>query len=258
MIKGFLFDLDGVFYIDNSLIKGANDVINWFRDKKIIFRFLTNNTTLSRKDLVIKLNLIGLKINEDEIISANYAGVLLLKKLNIKSCRLVLSEKAKEDYKIFKIEKDKPEAIIVGDIGDLWNYNLMNELMNQILNGSKLIALHKGRYFQKGLGLTIDSGPFVSGLEYATQTNAIVVGKPEATFFKLASEKFNLKSNEIGMVGDDLNNDILGGLKMGYKTFLVRTGKFRKNIFEKSNINPDYCINSISDLPRMLELKKLI
>ena len=90
MIKGFLFDLDGVFYIDNSLIKGANDVINWFRDKKIIFRFLTNNTTLSRKDLVIKLNLIGLKINEDEIISANYAGVLLLKKLNIKSCRLEL------------------------------------------------------------------------------------------------------------------------------------------------------------------------
>ena len=148
--------------------------------------------------------------------------------------------------------------MVIGDIGDLWDYNLMNDLMNQILDGSKLIALHKGRYFQKGSGLTIDSGPFVSGLEYATQTNAIVVGKPEVTFFKLASQKFYLKPNEIGMVGDDLNNDIFGGKKMGYKTFLVKTGKFRKNIFEKSNIKPDYCINSIADLPEILESKKLV
>ena len=258
MIKAFLFDLDGVFYIDNFIIKGANKVIDWFRSNDIQFKFITNNTTLSRKDLIIKLNTIGLKLHENDIISANYAGVLLLKKLNIKSCRLVLSEKAQEDYKVFKIDKKKPEAIVIGDIGDLWDYNLMNDLMNQILDGSKLIALHKGRYFQKGSGLTIDSGPFVSGLEYATQTNAIVVGKPEVTFFKLASQKFYLKPNEIGMVGDDLNNDIFGGKKMGYKTFLVKTGKFRKNIFEKSNIKPDYCINSIADLPEILESKKLV
>ena len=48
---------------------------------------------------------LGLDINKNDIISANYAGVLLLKKLNIKSCRLVLSEKAQEDYKVFKIDK---------------------------------------------------------------------------------------------------------------------------------------------------------
>ena len=34
MIKAFLFDLDGVFYINNTLLKGANETIEWFQKKK--------------------------------------------------------------------------------------------------------------------------------------------------------------------------------------------------------------------------------
>ena len=121
-------------------------------------------------------------IKEDDLISANYAGTLLLTKLGIKSCKLVLQEIAKFDYKQFDTFNPKPEAIVVGDISHNWNYNLMNDLMNLILEGAKLIALHKGTYFQSKNGLIIDSGAFIAGLEYSTQTNAIIVGKPQKTF----------------------------------------------------------------------------
>jgi len=34
--------------------------------------------------------------------------------------------------------------------------------------------------------LTLDAGPFVAALEYASGKNAVVVGKPSATFFDAA------------------------------------------------------------------------
>ena len=85
MIKAFLFDLDGVFYEDDKIIPGVNATIEWLNHYNIPYRFLTNNTTLSRKLLAEKLNRIGLALSEDDLISANYAGTLLLKKLSIKT-----------------------------------------------------------------------------------------------------------------------------------------------------------------------------
>ena len=66
---------------------------------QIPYRFITNNTTLPRKQLTQKLNLLGLQLSEDQIVSANYAGVLYLKKQGYQRCRLVLKREAQADYK---------------------------------------------------------------------------------------------------------------------------------------------------------------
>ena len=73
MIKAFLFDLDGVFYVDDQLLPGANDTLEWLQENQIPNRFITNNTTLPRKQLTKKLNRLGLKVREDQLVSANYA-----------------------------------------------------------------------------------------------------------------------------------------------------------------------------------------
>lgn len=52
-----------------------------------------------------------------------------------------------------------------------------------ILDGAPLIAIHKARYYKRKDGLALGPGPFVTGLEYATDCKATVVGKPEKTFF---------------------------------------------------------------------------
>ena len=52
-----------------------------------------------------------------------------------------------------------------------------------ILDGAPLIAIHKARYHKRKDGLALGPGPFVTGLEYATDCKATVVGKPENTFF---------------------------------------------------------------------------
>ena len=77
-------------------------------------------------------------------------------------------------------------------------------------------------------------------------------GKPQPTFFELASQYFDCKVNEIAMVGDDLINDIQGAQNMGYTTFLVKTGKFRSSIYRSSSIRPDHLLKSIGELPNYI------
>ena len=248
-IEGFLFDLDGVFYISKQLIDGANNTILWLKNNNLPYRFVTNTSTLSRSKLSTKLSSYGLDINQDEIISANYAGVLYLQTLQPQSCRLILKEDAKDDYRQFNIDETCPEYIIIGDIDNQWNYELMNELFNLALQGSKIVSLHKGKYYQTDAGLQIDSGAFIKGIEYAAGVKSHVIGKPEKDFFNLAINDLGLDNDKIAMIGDDLINDIQGSNDAGICSILVKTGKYRQEIFDKSTISPDYIINSIQDLP---------
>lgn len=249
-ITGVLFDLDGVFYVGNELISGGNETLAWLRKQGIKYQFITNNTTLSRSALTEKLKGLGLNIQEDELLSANYAGVLQLEKMGLKRCRLILTKAAQKDYPP-NVLKD-PEAIVIGDIGNSWDYDLLNELMNQILGGAELIALHKGRYFQTETGLQLDSGAFVAALEHATGKKAQLVGKPSQAFFEMGSSLLGSKPNELLMVGDDLVNDIQGAQDAGYQSVLVQTGKYREALVKQSDISPDGIIPSIAELPSYL------
>ena len=248
---GFLFDLNGVFYEEKNIISGAHETIDWLKKNSIPYKFISNNSTLSRKLFVEKLKKIGLKINISDVITSNYAGVLTLKKMGLKNCKLIMTEEAKLDYKKFQLQNKKIDAIVIGDIGEKWSFSLMNELMNDVISGAEIIALHKGKYYQSQGKLKIDCGAFVAGLEYSTSKKAISIGKPKKSFFDLAA--FDLGTNKICLVGDDLHNDIEGGQKMGYKTILVKTGKYRQNIFDKSKIKPDFCIPSIKELIKLFK-----
>lgn len=71
-----------------------------------------------------------------------------------------------------------------------------------LLDGAPLIAIHKARYYKRKDGLALGPGPFVTALEYATDTKAMVVGKPEKTFFLEALRDTDCAPEEAVMIGD--------------------------------------------------------
>ena len=251
-ISGFLFDLDGVFCIENKPLPGSIETLNYLNNNNIPYRFLTNTTTKSRLDLFNKLIELGFPVNKNHIISASYAGVLKLRELGSPTCELILQETSKNDYSEFTIDNNNPEYIVIGDLDKGWDFNIMNKIFNKVLNGSKILALHKGKYFKVSEGLQIDSGAFIKGIEYATSTNSIVVGKPESNFFDIAVQDINIKKENLVMVGDDIINDIEGAQSCGIKSVLVKTGKYREDLIEKSNIQPDLIIPSIYHIVKLI------
>ncbi len=227
---------------------GAIETLDYLNLKKVPYRFLTNTTTKSRVSLFEKLIDLGLPVKLNHIISASYAGVLKLKALGSPTCQLILQENSKQDYVDFKIDDDKPEYIIVGDLDQDWSFEIINDIFNKVLNGSKMLALHKGKYFKTSLGMQIDSGAFIKGIEYASSTESLVIGKPEKDFFNMAVKDIGIQKENLVMIGDDITNDIYGAQKSGIKSILVKTGKYRGDLIEKSNVKPDLIIDSIDEI----------
>ena len=253
-IKGILFDLDGVLYVGSSAIDGAIEAVERIRGSGLPCRFVTNTSTLSLLSLQQKINSLGFSIPIEEIISAPQAAMIYLQRQHDPVCRLLLADDVKQDFKEFRQSDTAADHIVVGDIGDAWSYPLLNEVFNCLINGAKLIAIHKNRFWQTEQGLKMDIGGFVDGLEYASGTKAMIIGKPSADFFQIALDDMGLTSSEAAIVGDDIDADVGGGQLAGLQGILVKTGKYRQAYVETSAVKPDLIIDSITNLPDALGL----
>lgn len=251
-IKGILFDLDGVLYTGDTPIEGAIDTIKAIRASGMPCRFVTNTSTLSLSTLHQKINALGFDIPENEIISAPQATLLYLRKQQDPVCRLLLAEDVKRDFNEFFQSETKPDYIVVGDIGQAWSYDLLNEVFKALINGAKLITIHKNKFWQTATGLQMDIGGFVTALEYASGVNAMVIGKPAADFFQIALDDIGLEASNVLMVGDDIDVDVGGAQQVGLKAVLVKTGKYRQHYTAASTIKPDHIINSVANLLDLL------
>ena len=102
-------------------------------------------------------------------------------------------------------------------------------------------ALAKNRSFQDDDGeRSLDTGAFVAALEYATQREATVLGKPAAAFFHAAVESLGCQPEQTVMVGDDVEADVGGAMDAGLKGVLVRTGKYQDGDEEAISPPPDH------------------
>lgn len=255
-IKGVLFDLDGVLYVGSQAIPGAIETVSTIRNSGIDCRFVTNTSTLSLQSLQEKINRMGFSIPAHEIISAPQATVLYLKQQGKPVCRLLLSEDVKKDFSDFEVSDQSADYIVVGDIGNAWSYSLLNSVFNQLMNGAKLIAIHKNRFWQTEQGLQMDIGGFVEALEYVSNTKAMIIGKPSPDFFKIAQRDIGVEPHELLMIGDDIDVDVGGAQQAGLAGVLVKTGKYRSEYASASSINPDAVIDSIAQLPELLGIKR--
>jgi HAD superfamily hydrolase (TIGR01458 family) len=252
--KGLLFDLDGVLYVGSQPIQGAIEAVDTIRASGIPCRFITNTSTLSLASLARKINGLGFHIPPEEIISAPQAAVRYLRGLGHPSCSLLLAEDVKQDFVEFLQPHKKVDAIVVGDIGNAWTYDLLNEVFNALIQGARLIAIHKNRFWQTEQGLQMDIGGFIHGLEYASGTQCTIIGKPSPDFFRVSLEDMGCRAEEVAIIGDDIDSDVGGGQASGLQGILVRTGKYRQPYADASAVRPDLVLDSVRDLPKALGL----
>ena len=251
-IHGIMFDLDGVLYVEDQIIEGAVDTIRYIEERDISYRFITNTTTKSRGALSEKLQMMGLPVQPRDILSAPYAACIHLRQRQPRSCYFIVADAVMEEFQEFPVSESNPEVVVIGDVGRSWNYDLVNQIFQLIMNGSDLIALHKGKYWQTPEGLRVDIGAYIAGLEYVTGVEATIIGKPSPAFFESAIKEMGIPGEGIVMVGDDIESDIGGAQRCGIRGFLVRTGKYRQEVVDESSIIPDEILDSVTDIVRYL------
>ncbi|RHX91334.1 TIGR01458 family HAD-type hydrolase [Leptospira yasudae] len=247
-VQAVLVDLDGVLHTGNVLLPGAKDAVSYLQTNRIPHLFLTNTTTKSRKALASFLQRLGLPIEEERILNAPSAAREYVRETGNPKTFFVMNEGARNDLEGIPHETKHPEAVLIGDIGKEWSYAVLNDLFQKVKHGARLIALHKGKYWQTEEGLQLDIGAFVAGLEYATGVKAEIIGKPSPAFFNAALKILSAEASSTILIGDDLDSDVGGAQACGIGGILVQTGKYRNGILQNSNIRPDGVWENIGSL----------
>ena len=244
-IRGLLLDLDGTLYVGNQPIEGAREAVESLRASGLALRYVTNTTRKPRREVSEHLRSLGFRVEEAEIFTPARAASGLI---GDKSCYPLVDESLLEDLREITLDENRPDYVLVGDLGEDFTYDRVNAAFRYLVGGAELLALQKNRYWRTQEGLSLDAGPFVAALEYASGKSATVVGKPERDFFRLALEDMGLGPHEVAMVGDDAEADVAGAQAAGLHGILVKTGKYHP----KAAGEPDLLLDSVASLPEAL------
>ena len=248
-IKGFLIDLEGVLYSDNKLISGSIEIIKKLKKEGLNLRFLTNTTTAPRKIILDKLLNFGFDIEEREIFTPIIATKNYLRDNTVKKISLVTNLEIIEEFKEYEITQKDPEVVIMGDIYKNFNWEILDRIFKLVyVNKAALIALHQNKYCMRDGVVSLDLGPFVKAVEYASNKKSILMGKPEKNFFDMAIKDMGISKDAVFMIGDDIISDIKGAKDFEIKAIQVKTGKFQQEDCLEKFVQPDKRINSIIDL----------
>jgi HAD superfamily hydrolase (TIGR01458 family) len=255
-MAAILLDVDGVLHVSGEPLPGAAEAVRRLRRDGHRLRFVTNTTTRGRAQLAAELRAHGIDVEDGEVQTTADAAVQALRGKRVLA--LVMHALVR-DLEGIELVGEGADAVLLGGADETPETNLVFSYMNlarafaELEMGAELYCLHRNRWWQTKRGPLLDSGAFVAGLEYAAETDAVVLGKPNPAYFASACEALDADPGLTWMVGDDLESDIAGAQGIGMRTILVRTGKFRPDLVERAGRPPDAILSSIGHLPQWLE-----
>jgi len=254
MQNSLLIDLDGVIYQGDRLVDGALDSLDWLQRCQIPHLYVTNTTSRSRAALLEKFIELGFEAQLEEVMTPIVAANQWLHTQQMHKIAAFVTPSAIGDFSSVEIISpecgEAVDAIVIGDLGDAWDYQLLNSAFRLLMQDPRpqLIALGMTRYWRNQDGLRLDVAPFIKALEHAASCEARVVGKPAAAFFAASLALLDCAAEQAYMIGDDIVGDIDAAQTCGIRGIQVRTGKFRETDLS-GKIKPFAMLDSIADLP---------
>ena len=247
-----LVDFDGVIRIGKEIIPGATAFFEFLDRYKIPFFIISNSTLTRGSDIKEKIISAGIKSDIKSMTTID-AAIDYLSGLN-KRIKVYCSKEMEVHFREF-IAEDKPDAVVIGDLGDKWSYDLLNGIFRDVYAGAEIIAMQKNKFWKPdGNRIALDAGAFIASIEYASSKSSVLIGKPSPIYFRTAIKKLGFpEGHKFIMIGDDIETDIAGAQKLDGTGILVFTGKTKQDYRTDYIIRPDYEADTVKDVITVLE-----
>jgi HAD superfamily hydrolase (TIGR01450 family) len=255
--KLYLVDIEGTIVKDKSYvpIEGAVEWINSFRSSTHSLVLVSNNTTHKPGELVLLLKQTGFDIGPENLITCLSVALNWLKENKVKRCFVIGTPHLKEylnENKIDTPSDDRVEAVLVG-LDITLDYAKLKIALNALVNNhATLLALHSNRLYKDDKGeLSPSVGAAVKALEYSSQKEAIVLGKPSPEIYLQALGRFKAEPEDGIMISDDPFSDLAGAKMLGMKTIFVTSGKYKDRevlISLDERYQPDWIHSSVKEI----------
>ena len=250
MRVGYLIDMDGVLYRGSQLIAGADHFVQQLLARDIPFRFLTNNSQRTRRDVVAKLSRMGIEVDEEHIFTCAMATARFLARQRPGGTAFVIGEGGTKTAT--RLLTTSLTTWLSAKDGT-FNLELVESAVRMILGGAKLIATNLDPNCPTQNGLRPGCGALVAMLEAATGIKAFSVGKPSPVMMRTARKELGLATDETVMIGDTMDTDILGGVQLGFHTVLVLSGGTTLEDLPRYAYRPDLIVESLGSLAAKLD-----
>lgn len=255
----FLFDMDGTIYEGARLFPCVNEFLEYIENKGGRYIFITNNSSRSVKDYVIKLGNMGIKVTEDNFFTSSQATALYLnehyknKKIYCMGTRSMIAELEKMGVTVTGITDDA-ECIVVGYDTELTYQKLVDvSYLLQTKKDIPYIATNPDRGCPTEFGLVPDCFAICEAINYAAKRKPVYIGKPDRFMIEYAVKMSGFKKEEAVVIGDRLYTDIASGVNAGVDTVCVLSGESTLADIENSSIKPTYIFEDIREIYSILQ-----
>lgn len=257
----FLLDMDGTIYEGARLFPYVNEFLEHIENEGGRYIFITNNSSRSVKDYVIKLSKMGVKVTEDNFFTSSQATALYLnehhknKKIYCMGTRSMIAEMEKMGVSVTDSTEDA-ECIVVGYDTELTYQKLIDvSFLLQTKKDIPYIATNPDRGCPTGFGLVPDCFAICEAINYAAKRRPVYIGKPDRFMIEYAVQMSGFSAAEAVVIGDRLYTDIASGVNAGVDTVCVLSGESTLEDIEESDIKPTYIFNDIKEIYGILQEK---
>jgi len=257
MKKALLLDLDGVLVKNKRLdpFPDAPSFLEFLRNEQIPFRIVSNNSRVPPPLLLKRLNEKGLKVEENELLTALAVAPSYLRRF--KSVFAFAEEQVKDYLKkegVSVVDAPDAEAVLVGQNHSL-SFKDFKYATTALKRGAELVAVNLNKLAKDSDGLYYPASgalakSFALAVDYPEE-KIVSLGKPSGEFFKKALEGF--ENFEVLFVSDDFYTDLIPAERLGLKTIFITTGKYSLEDLKRANYQPFKVVNSLSQLREFLK-----
>lgn len=249
---GFALDMDGTVYHGERPIPGAKEFIDRLVAARVPFRFVTNNSSHTRRFYAERLVRMGFNVTVDDVLTSTIATIRFIKE-NRAGSRVyaVATPEVCEEIRSSGITlvgpQDNPDVVLLA-FDTTIDYGKINDAYHCIMNGSELIATHPDDVCPTESGYDVDIGPFIRLFESLTRKPVTVVGKPNRLMLDMAALEMGVPADDVVMVGDRLSTDMRMASDAGTKSVLVLSGETDRALLDASDIQPTFVKESVAEI----------
>jgi len=252
-IELFLFDMDGTLYLGNNLFSFTKELLSKIKAQGKRYMFMTNNSSKSVNDYIIKLNKLGIEAVYDDFITSSQATVYYLKnnmpdkKLYVCGTKSLKDELLSEGFFLTE-DVSETECIVMGNDTELTFKKLYDISYMLCTRELPYIATNLDYVCPTEFGSVPDCGSFCDMIFNATGKRPLLIGKPEALMPKLAMETANVSNKKTAVIGDRIYTDIKSGINADTISILVMSGETTYEILENSSDKPTLVLKDCGEM----------
>jgi len=256
LLRHVVLDMDGTLYKGTRLFEQTGPFLETLQRFGIHRTFLTNNTSRSKTEYVLKLQRMGINAVIEEIYTPAESVLVYLRAHlpRVKRVAILGTPSLVEEFAEagFVADWDAPEAVVVGFDTTL-AYERLCRTAYWIESGLPFLATHPDLVCPTDLPtVLVDCGAVCACLTAATGKTPIVFGKPNPSILLELRDRLQLKSEEMLMVGDRIYTDMKMAQDAGIPAALVLTGEARIEQVNALAVKPIFIVDDVGQLGEMI------